>query len=50
MIAKIIIEKIIPVIRTTSSFEDNSLPKPVNSSINYSIELQPSYKLNIQSS
>lgn len=49
MIANVNESKIIPMIRTTSTFEDNSLPRPVNTAINYAIELQPSYKLNIQS-
>ena len=49
MVANLTETKIIPMIRVTSSYEDNSLPKPINTAINYSIELQPSYKINVQS-
>ena len=49
LVANVPETKIIPMVRTTTTFEDNSLPKPTNTAINYAIELQPSYKLNIQS-
>jgi hypothetical protein len=49
MFIKVSETKIIPMIKPNGIFEDNSTPKSTNSAINYSIELQPSYKLNIQS-
>lgn len=49
MTAKVHNDRIIPMVRVTASFTDYSLPRPSNTGIFYAIELQPSYKLNIQS-
>nr|WP_298660970.1 hypothetical protein [uncultured Flavobacterium sp.] len=49
MVAQIAETKIVPMVRVTSSFEDNSLPRAVNNGIFYSIELRPSFKINTQS-
>lgn len=49
MIASIHNVNIIPMIRTTNSFIDKSVPQAINKNINYSIDLHPCYKINTQS-